>query len=295
MSAEVVGAHSLTLDGFAGGSGKPPFRWGYLAVGVIIAALLAVVVWGAVGKWNTDKEMTRLRNEAASNAQTIEVQKGVFTKLTLESNDLRKLLDTKDEQIKGLVSQVKKSNEDLLAANQLVVTWKKAYQGALAASQTHIDPVTPGQPGRDKVAFHKDWGAITVKGWTLTNPPEAWLEVAQGRPLKLTVAVTQDDKRQWHTYATSSDDNMNIDIALTAVNPYILEPKWYEKLSLGVTIAGGAGPDCVGFLGGIGVNYKIGKFNVGPAVFVSFLLSPIMPPIITAFYGAQVAWRPFER
>lgn len=271
------------------------FPWGAVAAGVIISLLLAVVVWGGVGKWSTDKEMTRLRNEAASNAQTIEVQKGVFTKLTLESNDLRTLLDTKDEQIKGLVAQVKKSDETLLAANQLVVTWKRAYQGALAASQAHIDPLTPDQPGRDKVSFLKDWGAIKVKGWTLTNPPEAWVEVAQGLPLKLTVAISQDEKRQWHTYATSSDPNLNVDIALTAVNPYVLEPKWYENFSLGLTIAGGAGPDCIGALGGIGINYKIGKFNIGPVVFVSFLLSPIMPPIITAFYGGQVAWRPFER
>src|SRR4051812_44063333 len=84
-----------------------------------VLLLLVVVTWGAVGKWQTDKEMARLRNEAASNAQTIEVQKGLYTKLTLEAGDLHKLLDTRDEQIQALVTQVKKDHEQLLAANQL--------------------------------------------------------------------------------------------------------------------------------------------------------------------------------
>ncbi len=258
----------------------------------VIALLVVVVIWGAVGKWQTDKEMTRLRNEAAAKDQTIEVQKGLYTKLTLESNNLKSLLDTKDQQIAELVNQVKKGKEDLLAANQLVVTWKKAYEGAVAANQTHIpDPTDPAKPGREQVYFGKDWGMIGVTGWTKTNPPEAWVSVKQLRPLKITVAISQDKNQEWHTYATSNDENTAVDIALTAVNPYILEPKWYEKIQLGLSLAGGSGTGGFGFLAGVDATYKISKFDVGPAVFVSFGAGTT----ITPFFGAKFNWRPFER
>lgn len=254
----------------------------------VIALLLVVVVWGAVGKWQTDREMARLRNEVAVRDQTIEVQKGVFTKLTIESDNLRKLLDSKDEQIQGLTDQLKKSKEDLLVANQLVIRWKKAYEGAVDA---HQDPPDPEQPGRTKVSFQKDWGMIGVKGWTFTNPPEAWVSVTQLRPLKVTVAVSQDKSGAWHTYATSSEENVGIDIALASVNPYLLEPKWYEKIQLGASLAGGSGTGGFGFLLGVDATYKVGKFDIGPAVFVSFGAGTAVTP----FFGAKFNWRPFER
>ena len=254
----------------------------------VIALLLVVVIWGAVGKWQTDREMTRLRNEVAVRDQTIEVQKGVFTKLTIESDNLRKLLDSKDEQIQGLTDQLKKSKEDLLVANQLVIKWKKAYEGAVDA---HQDPEDPAQPGRTKVSFQKDWGMIGVKGWTLTNPAEAWVSVNQLRPLKVTVAVSQDKAGAWHTYATSSEENVGIDIALASVNPYLLEPKWYEKIQLGASLAGGSGTGGFGFLLGVDATYKISKFDIGPAVFVTFGAGTTVTP----FFGAKFNWRPFER
>lgn len=257
----------------------------------VIALLLVVVGWASVGKWQTDKELVRLRNESASKDQTIEVQKGLYTKLTLESGNLKSLLDTKDQQIKDLVAQVKQGKEDLLAANQLVIRWKKAYEGAANAHQDPVPPVTPGQPGRDRVTFDKDFGMIGVKGYTLTNPPEAWVSVNQLRPLKITVAISQDKSMQWHTYATSSDENTAVDIALTAVNPYILEPKWYEKIQLGASLAGGTGTGGFGVLLGVDATYKISKFDVGPAVFVSLGAGTT----ITPFFGAKFNWRPFER
>lgn len=254
----------------------------------VIALLLVAVVWGSVGKWQNDKEMARLRNEVALRDTTIEVQKGVYTKLAVETGDLRKLLDSKDEQIKGLVAQLKQTKEELLVANQLVVKWKKAYEGAVDA---HQDPEDPAQPGRTKVSFQKDWGMIGVKGYTLTNPAEAWVSVNQLRPLKITVAVSQDKDGAWHTYATSSEENVGVDIALSSVNPHLLDPKWYEKIQLGLSLAGGSGTGGFGFLLGVDATYKISKFDVGPAVFVTLGAGTT----ITPFFGAKFNWRPFER
>lgn len=256
---------------------------------VVVAGLVAVIVWGAVGKWQTDKEMARLRNESASKDQTLEIQKGLYTKLSLESENLKGLLDSKDQQVKELLGQINKTKEDLLAANQLVISWKKAYEGALAATQTHVDPTDPTKPGRDRVDFNKDFGMIGVKGYTITNPPEAWVSVSQLKPLKILVAVSQDKNMQWHSYATSDDPNTGINITLSAVNPYVLEPKWYEKLQLNTMLAGGATDSGFGIIAGLGVSYKIKQFDLGPAFFLG------INNHVDKYFGATFSWRPFEK
>lgn len=263
-------------------------QYGLLAV---IGLLLIVVIWGAIGKWSNDKEMARLRNEVALRDKTIEVQKGVYTKLSLETADLRKLLDSKDEQVKGLLEQVKKNKEDLLAANQVAIKWKKAYEGAVAANQTEVpvDPGNPTGPTRKKVTFQKDWGMIGVSGYTLTDPAEAFVKVEQLRALMLTLAISQDPTGAWHSYVTSNDENTAVDIKLAAVNPHILEPKWYEKLQLNLALAGGTTNNGFGILVGAGVSYKIKQFDVGPAVFLG-ISSTVSP-----YFGATFAWRPFEK
>ena len=259
----------------------------------VIALLLVVVIWGAVGKWSNDKEMARLRNEVALRDQTIEVQKGVYTRLSLETEDLKKLLDSKDQQVKDLFEQIKKNKEDLLAANQLAVKWKKAYEGALAANQTDIppDPSNPTGPTRKKVTFSKDWGMIGVSGYTLTDPAEAYVKVEQLKALMLTLAITQDASGAWHSYVTSNDDNTAVDIKIAGVNPHILEPKWYEKIQIGASLAGGSGTGGFGFLLGVDATYKIKQFDVGPAVFVTLGAGTTVTP----FFGAKFNWRPFER
>lgn len=260
-------------------------RW--WAIGAVIVALLVAIVWGAIDRASNQAELARLRNEAASKDQTIEIQKGVYSKLSLETEDLRKLLKSKDEQVESLLGQVRKNREDLLAANQLVLKWKRAYEGAVDSANQSTPDTT--HPERLRVDFAKDFGYIGVKGWTLVNPPEAWVSVKQLKPLKVTVAVSQDAHQQWHAYATSSDDNTEVEIALAAVNPHILEPKWYENIGLGMTLAGGTTPGGFGALVGVDATYKIQHFELGPAVFVG--IGKTFP----VYFGATFQWRPFEK
>lgn len=254
----------------------------------LVAVLLGVVIFGAYGRWKNDKELARLRNEIASRDTTIEVQKGVYAKLALETDNLKSVLDSKDVQIKGLLAQIKKNKEDLLAANTLVVTWKKAYEGLANA---HTEPVEPGPDGktREKVVFEKDFGLIGVNGYTLTNPPEAWVKVSQLKPLQITLAISQDPTGAWHSYATSSDENTAIDIKLAAVNPHVLEPRWYENLQLNTMLAGGYNDKGFAILAGVGVSYKIKQFDVGPAVFLG------ISDRLDKYFGATFSWRPFQR
>lgn len=229
-----------------------------------------------------------LQNQIAERDRTVEVQKQVYSKLAVETDGLKKLLDTKDEQLKLLLGELKDRKAEILTVTSMAVAWKKAYEGAAEASQSEEDPPDlPQVPGeipkpRARVDFNKDFGAIVVSGHTVTNPAEAYVKVSQGKPLKISLVVSEEPDGSWRTYATSSDENIAVDIGLTAVNPKIVQEQWYEKISFNGQIA--AGP--AGFLGGVGAAYQISQFSVGPNVYATS--SGVL-------YGVQLGWHPFWR
>ena len=256
-----------------------------IAFVALLAIVLALVITGAVMDSQHTSEVTELQNTIATQSKTIEVKEGLYSKLAVQSKDLSALLDKKDEQIKLLQKDLKKNGEDLLTANSLVLTWKRAYLATVAGHQTDIPP-TPGTEGvvRKRVDFEKDFGYIGAFGFTLTDPPEATIQVQQNRPLKLTVTVSQNDKGAWSSRTTSSEENVQVDITLAAVNPYMLEPKWYENIGISAELGAGTG-----FLAGVGATYKIGKFEVGPKGWFT-----VTGPV-SGFVGAQLLWHPFAR
>ena len=256
---------------------------------LVILVLLALLAGGAaLSKHHYEVQLAQLRNQVAARDQTIEVQKGLFSKLTLEVQDTKSLLSSKDEQVKALLNQVKTDHEDLLTANQLVVRWKAAYEGKGTSTQTETtDPGT--KVVRKRVNFHRDFGTIGVSGYTLTDPADSWLKVEQLKPLQLTVAVSQDKSGAWHSYVTSNDDNQTVDIRVASVDPFLFRPRWYEKIQLNTVFAGGQSGLGFGLLAGVGVSYKFNQFDIGPAVFIS------ISDRIDKYFGATFAWRPFEK
>lgn len=255
---------------------------------IVTLALLGVI--GAA--WYRDRQAQataqNLRNEIAAKAETIEIQQGLYSKLSLESKNLIDLLSSKDDEVVKLRDELKKSKDDILSVTSLVLKWKSAYQSVANATQTEI-PASGPAGIRLRVDFDKDFGPFVVKGYSLTNPAYAWLEVTQGRPLRLSLAITQQKDRSWRTIVASSEENMDVDVAVTAVNPYVLEERWYEKLSFDGTLAFGSTPNGLGLLMGLGASYKFSSVSVGPAVFVGVSSG------LSLYGGFNVKWFPFER
>lgn len=258
---------------------------------VLIVVVVGLVLVGAVKKSAYDSRIIELQNTVASRDQTIETQKGVYQKLSIQSRDLRDLLDKRDEQIKALEKQLKKSGDELLTANTLIVKLKKDLESNGSATQPTPDPQAPGIV---RVDFDSkdDFLPFKVAGHTLGDcerkqPPSANLKLSQVRPLKLSVVVSQGSDGSWKTSTTSSEENFGVDIALAAVNPYILEPRWYEKIGIDFELGVGTGP---GFLVGTGVSYVFGKFEVGPKAWVVIDGAGVNP-----YFGAQLVWHPFQR
>jgi hypothetical protein len=214
------------------------------------------------------------------------MHKGVFEKLAIESSDLKNKLDQRDTQIKMLLDDVKKSGEELLAVNTMSLSWKKAYEALVNGVQTSIPSANPGGQRRDKVEFEKDWKYIRASGYTITNPPEAYVKVEQVKPLKISVTIGQMDDGSWKSRVTSSEENVSVDITLAAVNPKIFDIKWYERLGTSIDLGIGTS----GFLGGVGASLLIGKVDIGPKVWFTAGDNGVHP-----FYGAAITWHPWAR
>ncbi len=253
----------------------------------LIGVILVLIIAAGITRRSHQREITDLQNRLATSSQTIETQKGMYEKLSLQANDLTTLIDTKDKQLAELKDKVKRGKEDVLAMNTLVLSWKHAYEATLIGTQTDVPPVDATDPNavtRKKVEFEKDWGFIALKGYTLTDPPEAGVKVWQPRPLRLSVVVSQLPDGTWKSRVTSSEDNFAIDIGLAAVNPRMLEPKWYENIGLSLDLG-----YATGFVGGVGASYKIGRFDVGPKFWFS------VTNRVDMYAGLGVTWHPFAR
>lgn len=249
------------------------------------ALLLAGVLYFAYQKHTFEAQVRDLQNQVAQRDKTIEVQKDVYAKLTLQVDDLKTSIDTSTAEGKRLADEVAKTKGELVTVtNTLVQLKKQVAEGK--GTQTDVPGGKPGDPARKRVDFAKDFGFAGVTGFTLTDPPEYHLELGQGsRPLKLALALTQQKDRSWRTLVTSSDSNVAVDIGVTAVNPLVLEPKWYEGLKLTADLGFGSG----GALGGVGASFKLGQFDLGPKVW------GVTTGGGHTFYGGGVSWAPFQR
>lgn len=242
---------------------------------LLVVALVAMAVM-LFHSHQKDKRIQELQNSIALKDKTIEENKGLFEKLAESSANVKGELDNKDVQIQELESQLKKNGEQLSDATSTSLSWKKAYEGVVESTESNVG-------ARKRVDFKHDFGFIGVNGYTLTDPPEAFVSVMNLRPLKLTVATTQDKTGAWHSYVTSSEENISADITVSAVNPNIREEHWYEKIGIvGTTAAGSA------FILGLGFTYDLGRVEVGPQFGFS------AGDRIDKFFGITALWHPFK-
>lgn len=258
---------------------------------VIIVALVVAAIFVAARKSAYERQIVDLQNAVAERDKTIEVQKNVYQKLSVQNDDLSTLLSRSDEQLRLLRDQLKKTGDELLAANTLIVKLRKDLQSNANANQEIPDPQKPGII-RINFDSKEDFSPFKVVGsatgdCALKEKPSVTMKLSQLRPLRLNVVVSQGDDGTWRTSTTSSEDNFQIDIALAGVNPRMLDEKWYEKIGIDLDLGVGTGP---GFLAGTGVTYGFGKFEVGPKVWVTLDSGKLSP-----FFGAQLLWHPFKR
>ncbi len=231
---------------------------GYLGVIIVVVAVAgASVIAFNCGSRRSASTVADLSTKLAQNEKTIELKDCLYATKIVEMTSLTGLLDTSQKQVAELKSQLDASQAQLLTTQQLVVRWKQAYEGAVNAHQTDGGQGSGGIV-RKRVDFDKDFGPISVTGHTLTDPPEGYVAVTQTRPLKLTVAVARNKDGTWSSYVTSSETNMDVQVALGAVDPGVTGPSWRQRiyLDLGAFALGGTGAS-------VGMSYHFDRWSLG--------------------------------
>jgi len=266
----------------------------YIVV-ILVVSIIAMGLTMWVQQRIHRKQIVELHNDIAMSTKTVEIHKNAFEKKSVELENLEDVLKTFEaegehdaETIKKLRKQIKKRDEEILVASRVSATWKKAYEAAINAKETTLPGDDPDDPTDDRVRvdFDNDFGYITVEGFTLTNPPHAWVSIKQKRPLLLTLSVTQARDGHWTTYVTSSEDNVDLDVKLSGVNPFIFKERWYEKISLDF----GMDIHSVGIIPYVGLSYPVGPVYLSGGVWADSDTSSL------GWYTTiNYSWSPFSR
>ena len=261
-----------------------------LVVAVVVLALLTgFAVYHTVTRRSYEAQILGLQNDVASRDKTIETKDGVYEKLAIQSKDLQKLVGDKDKELANLKQQLDERGAEILTATKLVVKLKRDLEHATATVPVIVDPAKPNIK-KVRLDSEESFGPFWVDGEVnvdcQTDTARVGMRLHQRRPLMFSVVVSQDKDGTWRSSTTSSEPDMDVDIALSAVNPFMLEAKWYEQIGLGVDIGIGTNP---GFLVGLGAYYQIGRFDVGPRAWM------IVDRGVSAYFGAQLIWHPFAK
>lgn len=266
------------------------FKQSLIAAGAFLAVLLAIAVAFTLKKNAYEKQIVELQNQVAVRDKTLEVKEGVYQKLVIQSNDLSSLLNDKNAEVQRLTDQLNKTGSQLLTANSLVVQLQKDLKSKQTGTVLPPDPQKAGMLTIG-VDTKTDFDPFQVTGTVVGDcdrkvSPTVSLGLHQSKPLNISVVVSQDKDGTWRSSSTSSSEAFKIDIALAGVNPYLLEEKWYEKISVTAEAGVSGNP---GLLFGGGINYEIGKFEVGPRVW------GVLDHGASPYFGASLSWHPFKK
>jgi hypothetical protein len=266
--------------------------WKYLTI-VMMAALVALSVYGYFALKAKDDDNADLRNALAKKDETIKTLDGAFKKLVVEHDNLK-------ATNKDLQTTIEKAKQEVISAQQIGVYWEGKFNDAVTLLPNPF-PFDPGEwkkPGPQKCTAEpaefravNDYGMFLAGCKLYTYDPDTQVHtlVEPGtRPLKLNFALTRDKNKMWHSYVKvepPDDKVLRVEIGETSVNMEPLEERWYEKLSIHIDLGVGSS----GVLGGVGGAYRFGQFNLGPSIW-----GVTSGTGGSSFYGINFSWSPFK-
>ncbi len=154
-------------------------------------------LWGTINGLQMTLNHTK---EFASKLSTkLEVSKQVerqlVTKLSFASDSLNAVWAEKIDAVRG---SIKKENEVLRGVVLVEGRWKNLADSLVGVLQFNI-------PGR--VNFERVFNTVTVNGYTLIDPPFAYVEVKRS-PVGLSVVITEREDEIHNVYVVSSDPDL---------------------------------------------------------------------------------------
>jgi hypothetical protein len=234
---------------------------------------------------------------------TLKESEGLYSKRAIEISDLEDLLSEALTNNKEAKEKIKARDEDIAVITEASIRWKDKYF-KIKGQETNVvyvpvDTIPDEElenvklnckacfdKFRLKVEFDQTQDILRVHGYTLTNPPEANLEVAWIKDLKLSLVLTKDDEDNFRIYLDSNNSSIESADLKLVIDPDVLKYKWYERISVSADLAFSN----YSSIGGIKINYDIFEnLYLGPSMFVVY-----DGLFFDKYYGFNIGWYIFR-
>lgn len=267
-------------------------------VAIFIAGMLFLgSIAGIIYFWNKNNE---LKTALEASEGSLEFQKLIYdesVKAWRKNTEVTNALyNTLKEDNKKLYDDLKARNAEIVSLTKVGIEWKGKYLGIKETVDDIKDYIVdsngetlpaesiPAECAelRYKVDFKKEDGYLGVKGWTLTNPAEAGINVYWTKPLDLNVVISRskDKKTYIANLTTSSDDFFPYKLDVK-IDPSLFKKRWYERFWLGGDLMIGKGNAGTN----LGIYYEFGKLLIGPKIGLHSDLESIR-----VMYGGGILW-----
>ncbi len=235
-----------------------------------------------------------LLSEHGKVLQVIDEKNGIYSVQNKKIKDLTNALDELIEDGRLLKDEIEKRSEQILALNSVSLKWKDKYL-KLQANQSVVDdnnnPIEVSRSCQEclssirlKVDFeHKD-SYLRVYGHTLTNPPEAEVNIQWLRELKLNFVITRTKDKEFKLYLDTDNSDIIPNQLSFIVDKKAFEPSFFERFSINSNILVGNG-----LFFSSGLMYDFNKFSIGPSAGAYFNGNKLHP-----LYGVSASFYPFK-
>jgi len=264
----------------------------FLSICLAIALAIAVTFFVVQSKKTTDVE-AQLEQETSKNIVLTKDSNTLYDTQAQQVQNLQANLDAVKLENSDLAKQIQDKDKQVVALTQLTVSLKDQLFKINSAKQTVQDQngnvvdfhLVPEECEKlsERVDFEQTQDNMHVKGYTTTNPAFAQLQLNYVNPFQVNVIVVETKTNQFEAYA---DVNPQLNLNAMKVQFQPLEHHWYEKLSIGTSIAAGRS----NALASVSPKYDVGAFSVGPEVYFLFNTSTGY----STLYGASIAWHPWS-
>lgn len=263
---------------------------------ILIVAGLVVVSKFYFDNRALEEKNAKILNENAQLQQNIKENETTLSSMSLNEKKLKNDLAKKDSDLAQLI---KSRDEQVAALGDVALQWKnKAIQIKNAKQEVvEKDGTTIVQPNEDqkkcladnrlRVDFDKTQDFLHVHGNTLTNPPEANVNIDFTRPMQLTLVVSKTEEGQLKAYLDTNDSDVVPNNLTLKIDQSMFEKKWYEKIAISGDVALGN----QGLMTNVRAVYDIRK---------NMFFGPMMGMVFDGgnmqkFYGFSAGWYPFMK
>lgn len=247
---------------------------------IITAVTLGFGIYSGIRLAKEEEKRIAAQNALAEQAEIVQEKEQLWSKLAQQREDV---LDELRQRNGELADLIQSRDERILALTDTIANIRPT------TIVIREDNINQGEEdGRTRVSFDQTDDPIRVAGYTLTNPPEAELELSFVRPLRLRTVVTQQESGQWVTYFESDWDKLEIQAMETIVNP--LAPRvrhrhWWENIGIGTNISTSG---FSGLTADLFITYSFDQFAVGPSLGFSISDDDSFGKV-----GLILQWNPF--